>query len=190
MARAVGALLFDTALGGCGVAWSDLGIVGVQLPEADPKQTRARLHRRHGLVPLGAPPPAVQHAVEGMVGLLSGKPVDLSDVRLDLEGVPALHRRAYDSARGIRVGTTLSNGDIAARLGESRLARAVGQAMAHNPIPIIIPCHRVLAAGGRSGGFSGGAGVTTKLRLLAIEGARPPGEADLFSLPHLLDSRS
>ena len=190
MARAVGALLFDTALGGCGVAWSEQGIVGVQLPEPSPTQTRARLQRRHGLVPFGAPPTPVQHAVEGIVALLSGEPVDLSDVRLDLEGVPALHRRAYDIARGIRVGATLTYGDIAMRLGEPRLARAVGQAMAHNPIPIIIPCHRVLAAGGRSGGFSGGAGVSTKLRLLVIEGARPPGEPDLFSLPHAPDSLS
>ena len=190
MARAIGALLFDTALGGCGIAWSEQGIVGVQLPEANPAQTQARLHRRHGLVPLGPPPPAVQHAVEGMVGLLSGKPVELSDVQLDLDGVPALHRRAYDIARSIRVGATLTYGDIAMRLGEPRLARAVGQAMARNPIPIIIPCHRVLAAGGRSGGFSGGAGVSTKLRLLAIEGAQPPGEPDLFSLPHSPDSLS
>jgi methylated-DNA-[protein]-cysteine S-methyltransferase len=190
MARAVGALLFDTTLGGCGVAWSEQGIVGMQLPEASPAQTRERLQRRHGLVPLGAPPAPVRHAVEGIVALLNGEPVDLSNVRLDLEGVPALHRRAYDIARSVRVGTTLTYGDIATCLGEPRLARAVGQAMARNPIPVIIPCHRVLAAGGRSGGFSAGAGVTTKLRLLAIEGAHPPGDADWFSLPHLLDSRS
>ena len=99
----------------------------------------------------------------------------------DLESVPALHRRVYEAARAIAAGATLTYGDIAARLGDPLLARTVGQALARNPIAIIVPCHRVLAAGGRSGGFSAGGGVQTKLRLLAIEGARPFNEPDLFT---------
>ena len=91
---------------------------------------------------------------------------------LDLESVPSFHQRVYDVARQIKPGTTLSYGEVAARVGEPDSARAVGQALGRNPIPIIVPCHRVLAADGGTGGFSAPGGTATKLRLLAIEGAR------------------
>ena len=114
----------------------------------------------------------MQHAIEGIVALLTGEARDLSDVPLDLDEVPEFHCKVYDVARTIKPGTTLWYGEIAARLGEPDAARAVGQALGRNPIPIIVPCHRVLAADGATGGFSAPGGTATKLRLLAIEGAR------------------
>jgi methylated-DNA-[protein]-cysteine S-methyltransferase len=179
--KAIGASLFDTALGWCGIAWSERGVLGLQLPEGDPARTRERLRRRHGLTSDFESPVPVQRAIEGIQRLLRGERVDLSSVPLDLESVLPLHRRVYDVARTIPAGATLTYCDIASRLGDPLLARAVGQALARNPIAIIVPCHRVLAAGGRSGGFSAGGGVRTKLRLLAIEGARPATGPDLFT---------
>ena len=119
-----------------------------------------------------APPPAeVQSAIDGIVELLAGKPNDLSDVVLDLDGVPEFNRGVYDIARTIPPGKTLTYGDIAKRLGGVELSRDVGQALGRNPCPIVVPCHRVLAAGGKPGGFSANGGVVTKLKMLAIEGA-------------------
>jgi methylated-DNA-[protein]-cysteine S-methyltransferase len=126
------------------------------------------------------PPPAVQHAVDGVIALLSGAAVDLSVVPLDMERVPAFDRRVYEVARTIPPGKTLTYGDIAARLGDPGAAREVGQALGRNPFAVIVPCHRVVAAGGKTGGFSATGGVTTKLRLLEIERARLGSEPTLF----------
>ncbi len=109
-------------------------------------------------------------------------PVDLSNIVLDMHGVPPFHQRVYALARGITPGETLTYGEIALRLGDSGLARAVGQALGHNPFAPVVPCHRVLAAGGRAGGFSANGGVDTKLRLLQIERARINGPG-LFDAP-------
>src|SRR5207247_4929923 len=109
-----------------------------------------------------------------------GEASDLSAVALDMERVSPFHRRVYQVARTIPPGATLSYGDIAAHLGARGLARAVGQALGRNPFAIVVPCHRVLAAGGKAGGFSANGGIATKLRLLGIEGARPAGEAGLL----------
>jgi methylated-DNA-[protein]-cysteine S-methyltransferase len=166
-----GFTLFDTAIGRCGIAWSGRGIAAVQLPEADDRRTRARLLRRLPDAHEAAAPPDVQRAIDGIGALLNGAASDLSTVVLDLEGVPAFHRRVYEVARTIPPGSTLSYGDVAAQLGEPGSARAVGQALGRNPFPIIVPCHRVVAAGGKPGGFSANGGVATKLRMLAIEGA-------------------
>jgi methylated-DNA-[protein]-cysteine S-methyltransferase len=103
--------------------------------------------------------------------LLGGARQDLASVPLDFSGVPSFNRRAYEVARTIPPGKTLTYGDIAHRLGQPGSAQAVGQAMGHNPFPIIVPCHRVLAAGGKDGGFSARGGVGTKRRMLVIEGA-------------------
>jgi O-6-methylguanine DNA methyltransferase len=167
--------LFDTAIGRCGVAWSDRGIVGVQLPEADEQQARARMLQRFPAAGEGTPPPKIRRALDRIVALLSGEESDLSAVLLDMDGVPPFHQRVYEVARRIPPGTTLSYGEIAARLGAPRAARAVGQALGQNPFPIVVPCHRVLASGGKIGGFSAHGGVATKLRMLAIEGARVEG---------------
>jgi methylated-DNA-[protein]-cysteine S-methyltransferase len=113
----------------------------------------------------------VRAAVDGIVALLDGEHRDLAEIELDLAAVPEFHRRAYEIARTIPPGKTLTYGDIAHRLGMPGSAQAVGQAMGHNPFPIVVPCHRVLAAGGRDGGFSARGGVATKRRMLVIEGA-------------------
>jgi methylated-DNA-[protein]-cysteine S-methyltransferase len=172
--------LFDTPIGPCGVAWGERGILGLQLPEATERKTRARLHRRFPAAKDAPPPPEVERAIERISELLRGERVDLTGVALDMEPVPVFDRRVYEVARAIPPGSTLSYGEIAARLGDPLRAREVGQALARNPFPLVVPCHRVLAAGGRAGGFSAPGGVATKLRLLEIEGARASGIPTLF----------
>jgi len=177
---AIGFTLFDTALGRLGIAWGERGVVGVQLPEARASATRARLLRRFPGAREASPPPALQRAVDGIAALLRGEPSDLSGISLDLNPVEPFARRVYELARTIPPGQTLSYGEIADRLGAPGEARAVGEALARNPFPIIVPCHRVLASGGRLGGFSARGGVATKRRLLALEGAAPNGQPELF----------
>lgn len=164
-----GHTLFDTAIGACGIAWGPHGITSIQLPEPTPEETTTRLLRRLEGVPGGAPPPAVGRAIDAIVALLAGEAVDLGEVLLDMDGVPPFHARAYAAARAIPPGVTRTYGELAAALGSPGAARAVGQAMGKNRFPIVVPCHRVLAAGGKAGGFSASGGVTTKLRMLAIE---------------------
>jgi methylated-DNA-[protein]-cysteine S-methyltransferase len=177
---AQGCTLFDSAIGACGLAWSDAGIVGLQLPESSASRTRARLLRRFPGAREADRPPAIQEAIDAIVALLSGDARDLSAIVLDMTGVPPFNQRVYAIARGIPAGATLSYGDIAARLGLKDAARDVGQAMAQNPFAIIVPCHRVVAANGKLGGFSANGGVATKERLLAIEGVYPRGQMRLL----------
>jgi methylated-DNA-[protein]-cysteine S-methyltransferase len=162
--------LFDTAIGRCAMAWTVRGIVAVGLPERHGGAMRARLLRRHRGARESAPPEDVERAIASIVALVAGEPRDLCDVVLDLGGVPDFNRRVYAVARTIKPGTTLTYGAIAARLGEPD-ARGVGEALGQNPCPIIVPCHRVVAAGGKAGGFSAPGGAATKRRLLTIEGA-------------------
>jgi len=170
-------MLFRTAIGPCGIAWGARGVVALQLPEASESATLARLLRRHSGAGLRRPAREIQRTVDDIVALLAGEPRDLLHVQLDMTSVPPFHRSVYAVVRNIAPGRTRSYGEVAALCGDRHAARAVGQAMARNPFPIIVPCHRVLAAGGKSGGFSANGGVTTKLRLLAIEGARPTSVA-------------
>jgi len=174
--------LFATAIGGIGIVWGERGVIGVQLPEGNDAATLARVERQHpqAEAETAAPPPDVQRAIDGIVALVAGRPADLRDVAVDLAATPEFDQRVYEVARGIAPGDTTTYGEIAARLGEPRAAREVGQALGHNPVPLIVPCHRVLAAGGKLGGFSARGGVTTKLRLLGIEGATPNGQPALF----------
>jgi methylated-DNA-[protein]-cysteine S-methyltransferase len=116
------------------------------------------------------PPPEIAAAIDGICALLRGERCDLSDAILDMEQVPEFHRRVYEIARGIPSGATLSYGDIAVRLGDVGLSRAVGQALGENPFPPIVPCHRVISADGRMHGFSSSGGVAMKLRMLSAEG--------------------
>ncbi|MGV9364877.1 methylated-DNA--[protein]-cysteine S-methyltransferase [Amycolatopsis sp. NPDC003731] len=166
-----GFTVFETAIGACGLAWRDDVVIGTSLPEGSASATRAWLIRRFPDAVEGPPPAPVQEAVDGIVALLVGARQDLASVALDMAGVPEFNRRAYEVARTIPPGRTLTYGDIAHRLGQPGSAQAVGQAMGHNPFPIIVPCHRVLAAGGKDGGFSARGGVGTKRRMLVIEGA-------------------
>jgi methylated-DNA-[protein]-cysteine S-methyltransferase len=162
--------LFDTAIGRCAIAWGPRGIMGVQLPEADETMTRARVLQRF----LGAretlPPPYVARARNALSRLLRGEASDLAAIPLDMDSSPPFHRRVFEAARAILYGATATYGELAKRASAPGAARAVGQALARNPFPIIVPCHRVLAAGGKTGGFSASGGVCLKLRLLAIEG--------------------
>jgi methylated-DNA-[protein]-cysteine S-methyltransferase len=177
---APGFTLFDTAIGRCAIAWGERGVVGVQLPEASEARTLARMRRRFPDATAAPPPASVQRAIEGIVTLLEGEAIDLCAVPLDMADVPPFERRVYEIARTIPPGSTLAYGDIAARLGAPGEARAVGQALGQNPFPIVVPCHRVLAAGGKIGGFSANGGIATKLRLLSIEGASTSPEPSLF----------
>ena len=176
-----GFALFETAVGLCGVAWGRDGILGVQLPEGDATRTRARLRRRFPQARETEAPEPVRAAIAAIQALLAGEPRDLSQVALDWTGVGAFERRVYEVARAIRPGATLTYGEVAARIGETALAaRDVGQALGRNPFPIVVPCHRVVAAGGKSGGFSARGGAATKLKLLRIEGAEAAGPPTLF----------
>jgi methylated-DNA-[protein]-cysteine S-methyltransferase len=175
-----GFTLFDTAIGACAVVWGERGIAGFLLPEADEAETRRRLAGRFPDAVEGAAPDTVARAIARVVAHIGGDLDDLAEVELDLERLPLFHRRVYAVARAIPPGKTLTYGEVAARLGEPGAAQAVGRALGDNPIPVIVPCHRVLAAGGKLHGFSAPGGVETKRRLLEIEGARASDEPDLF----------
>jgi methylated-DNA-[protein]-cysteine S-methyltransferase len=171
--------LFATAIGDCGLVWSGRGVAGVQLPEKSERLTRERMARRFPAAREAAPPPDIACAVLNIVALLAGEAKDLGAIAVDLDGIAEFDRRVYAVARTIAPGATLSYGEIAEQIGDRQLAREVAEALSRNPVPLIVPCHRVLAAGGKMGGFSAPGGVRTKLRLLSIEGARY-GEPALF----------
>ncbi|MFF0815058.1 methylated-DNA--[protein]-cysteine S-methyltransferase [Rhodococcus sp. NPDC003318] len=172
--------LFDTALGRCGLVWGDRGVVGLQLPEGSEHRTRERVHE---VFPdarecdLGSEQRVTSDRV---AALLAGEPDDLADVTLDLNGVGDFDRRVYAVTRAIGPGHTLTYGDVAAAIGRPGAAQAVGQALGRNPIPILVPCHRVLAAHGAVGGFSAAGGTVTKRTLLAVERTPGFGEPTLF----------
>lgn len=178
---ASGYALFPTAIGHCGIAWQGALLVGVQLPEdAGEAQTRARMVRRFPQLAECAMPPQVAAWAARVGALLEGARDDLCDLPLALDTVPPFNARVYALARRIPPGKTLTYGEMAAQLGEPGAARAVGQALGHNPFAPVVPCHRVLAAGRRPGGFSAEGGALTKLRMLEIEGAWPGGTGSLF----------
>lgn len=180
MARALGCSLFDTAIGACGIAWAEGVLVAVQLPETTSAGTLARMRRHVGDAPEAAPPAFVQQAIGRIQALLQGERDDLADLPLDMRDLPPFHQKVYAIARAIPPGRILTYGEVARRLGEPGASRAVGQALGHNPFAPVVPCHRVLAAGGRSGGFSAEGGAETKLRMLEIERARFGSEPGLF----------
>jgi methylated-DNA-[protein]-cysteine S-methyltransferase len=172
--------LFDSAIGICGIEWGPRGINGVQLPMGGRDKTLARIRQRRGDIVESEPTAEVQQAIDRIVELLAGKRDDLRDIALDLDGVPEFNRGVYDIARTIPPGQTMTYGDIAKKLGGVELSRDVGQALGRNPCPIVVPCHRVLAAGNKPGGFSARGGVSTKLKMLAIEGAAVNHTPSLF----------
>lgn len=172
--------LFYTAIGRCGLAWRGDRIIALALPGETDERTLARLLRRCPDAVETPPEGVAAQAVAAIQGLLSGQPADLASIPIDLDAVPAFDRSVYQALRSIPPGTTITYGVLAEQAGASGAARAVGAAMGRNPIPIIIPCHRVLASSGRSGGFSAPGGVATKLRILRIEQARRGSEPLLF----------
>jgi len=180
----VGYTLFDTAIGRCAIAWNPLGVVAVQLPEASPGQTIRRICEKSaaGAVFLPAPP-AMQRAVAAIVGLLQGSGESLAAIALDQSSLSPFYRRIYAAARAIPPGQTLTYGELARQCGAPAAARAVGQAMARNPFPLIVPCHRVMAARPGGGGFSAHGGIDTKARLLRLERAASQQAASGQQLP-------
>jgi methylated-DNA-[protein]-cysteine S-methyltransferase len=172
--------VFETAGGFCAIAWNGAGITRFQLPTRSAEATERNMRRRvPGAVP-GRPPSSVADVIKAAQRYFAGEQIDFSDVVLDLDGQDDFFRRIYDALRQIGWGRTTTYGTLAKQLGAGpQAAQDVGQAMAQNPVPLIIPCHRVLAAGGKVGGFSAPGGSTTKIRMLELEGVRvgPPEPA-------------
>lgn len=172
--------LFDTPLGRCGIVWRGGLIVGSALPEASDAGLRFSLARRFAECEEARAPAAVTAAIGAILRLMEGEAEDLSLLPVDISQLPDFERGVLEETRAIPAGETRTYGEIARSIGAPGAARAVGRALGRNPIPIIIPCHRVLAANGRSGGFSAPGGASTKLRLLQLEGARRGSEPSLF----------
>jgi methylated-DNA-[protein]-cysteine S-methyltransferase len=163
--------IFDTGIGRCGIAWGSSGILGVQLPEAREIETRKRLFQLYPDARELRAPMNVEIAIEAITALLRGEAADFSDVTLDMSGIHPFNQRVYELTRGIPRGETRTYGDVAARLGAPGAVHSVAQAIAKNPFMIIVPCHRVLEAGGYADRISPYGGVISKRRLLSIEGA-------------------
>ena len=171
-------LTFDTTLGRCRVSWNATALTGVDLP-------RERGYAGPTDADLDADaaarvPAFVREAIAGMRAVLDGEPVDLRPIPLDEHGIDAFRRSVYLATRGIPAGSTRSYGEIAAAIGQPSAAREVGAALARNPFPIVVPCHRVVAANGALTGFSGPGGLATKRRMLELEGAPGYGQQALF----------
>ncbi len=172
--------LFDTAIGACAIVWGESGIVGMQLPEPRAEQAKARLAKRYPGAGEATPPAEIEYVIAEVRALLKGEARDLAHIDLDMSQVPEFERQVYAVARAVPPGRTITYGEIAAKLGDKALSRDVGAALGRNPFPIVIPCHRVLGAGGKTGGFSARGGVDTKLKMLQIEGAKTTDEPLLF----------
>ena len=175
-----GYALFPTAIGDCAVAWRERGLVGVYFPETSEAATRERIERRWPEASPASPPPTVAAAIAAITTLLADGRADLTGIELDMEGIDAFERQILEAARRIPPGTTRTYGELAAEVGQPGEARAVGSAMARNRFPIVVPCHRVLAAGGGFGGFSAPGGLESKARLLTIERAATSAAPLLF----------
>lgn len=174
--------LFDTTLGACGIAWSDAGLTWFQLPEGDADATRARLVSKlaGASATLESPPAWVEDAMTRVCEHLAGRPQDLGGIPLDVSRLTPFALKVLRAAQAVPPGKTATYGELATAVGSPGASRAVGRAMATNPWPVIVPCHRVVAAGGGAGGFSAYGGLVTKEKILDLEGAtlvaRPSGQ--------------
>jgi methylated-DNA-[protein]-cysteine S-methyltransferase len=177
-----GYTIFDTGIGRCGIAWSDIGVIGVQLPEAREIETRRRLFRLYSEARELPPPLNVEIAIEGIAALLRGQVCDLSDITLDMSDIAPFNRRVYEVVRTIPRGEALSYGEIAARVGVSGATHSVAKAISHNPYMIIVPSHRVVEPSGHADNISPYAGSISKRRLLSIDGARSTSNETLFDV--------
>lgn len=175
--------IFETAIGWAGLAWSEAGLVGAHLPERDREVVRRSFLRRVPGAMEAEPTPEIEALIEGVRALMRGERPDLSEARVDYARVPEFNAKVYEITRRIPAGETLTYGEIAVKLGDRLLARDVGTALGKNPWPIIVPCHRVTAAGGKLGGFSARGGAETKLKLLEIEGAAAAAAAQAKPKP-------
>lgn len=172
--------LYDTALGWCGLIWRDDQIIGAQLPLADRDATLRRIMQRFPKATEQAPPAWILTIAADVTALLSGERRDFSSAPLALENVPDFNRAVYAIVKHIPPGETLTYGTIAKQIGSLEDSRRVGQAMGENPFPPLIPCHRVVAANGKIGGFSAFGGIETKVKLLSIEQTRFGHDGGLF----------
>ena len=169
--------IFETSLGPCGIAWTygsgpapSPAVVGFQLPEATTELTEARIAQRSGGRKSNDAPTWTTQIIRRVCRHLEGNLQDFRDVEIDLEMAGSFARKVYQAAREIPPGQTRTYGELARLLNKPNAARAVGQALGNNPIALIVPCHRVVAAGGKPGGFTAHGGWATKQRMLAIEG--------------------
>lgn len=177
--------LFETDLGWVGLAWSDEGIVRIHTPSRDREANEKRLVRscegQTRAVEAAALPADIATAIALLKRYAAGETVDFSDVKLDFAGIDAFRLAIYEAARRLRFGEITTYGQLAAAAGHPGEARDTGQALGSNPMPIIVPCHRIVAAGGKIGGFSAPGGSRTKEKLLALEGVHvgppPPAQA-------------
>src|SRR3954454_10310098 len=174
--------IFDTGIGRCGIAWGELGVIGVQLPEAREIDTRRRLFQLYPDAREMRAPLHIEIAIEGIATLLRGGDSDLSEVALDVTGIPAFNQRVYAFARSIPRGEARTYGEVASALRASGAVYSVAQAIARNPFMIIVPCHRVLEAGHYADKISPNGGAISKRRLLPIEGNHPTASKPLFDV--------
>jgi methylated-DNA-[protein]-cysteine S-methyltransferase len=177
-----GYTIFDTMIGRCGIAWGDSGVIGVQLPEAREIETRRRLFHLYPEARELRPPLNVELAIDGIVALLRGKAADLSEVMLDMTGIPAFNARVYAFTRTVPRGETRTYGEVASSLRATGAVHSVAQAISRNPFMIVVPCHRVLEAGGYADKISPNGGTISKRRLLSIEGANMTFSKTLFDV--------
>ena len=171
--------LFPTAIGDCAIAWREATVVATHLPEKTPETTATRFARRTGAT-LGEPTPIIRDAIESITTLLAGNRVDLTYIDCDFSGLDAFAVKVYSATRAIPAGETQTYGDIATQIGNKQLAQNVGRTLGRNPLPIIVPCHRVLGANNKLTGFSAYGGIDTKLKMLNIERARFSETPGLF----------
>jgi len=180
MRATVAFAVFATAIGDCALAWNDVGVLGIWLPEASAARLRARVVKRFTQAVETAPQGNAEAAIAAITGLLRGERIDLGTIRIDDSRLDPFDRRVYAAARTIGPGRVVSYAELAARVGPDASAREVGQSLGRNPFSIVVPCHRIVAASGELGGFSAPGGTATKRRLLTIENARRDGVDDLF----------
>ena len=164
--------LIATTVGPIGLAWSEAGLLRLQLPMEDGATTRERLLRRLKEPVEGHPPPWLEPAVARLQAYFNGTRVDFSEVPIDFGKASEFFQKVYGETRKLGWGEIATYGELAGRLESPGAAQAVGQAMGRNPVPIIVPCHRVLASGNKIGGFSAPGGIRSKLYLLDLEGVR------------------
>lgn len=170
---------FATAIGECAIAWNEAGLIGVWLPEASSARLRVRIARRHPGAAEAEPHGRNGDAIAAISALLRGERAELRAILIDDTRLDVFDRRVYAAARAIAPGRVITYAMLAQRIGATASARAVGQSLGRNPFPLVVPCHRIVAASAL-GGFSAPGGAATKRRLLTIEDARLDGPGDLF----------
>ncbi|RWA76180.1 methylated-DNA--[protein]-cysteine S-methyltransferase [Mesorhizobium sp.] len=174
-----GHAVLETVIGFMGIAWSEKGLIRLCLPERSREAVERRLFRHGGVSSATEQPQWVVELIASIKAYAAGEDVDFSGVAVDLDGVDDFRLAIYDAARELGFGETTTYGELAKRAGHAGLARETGAALGANPVPLVIPCHRILAAGGKIGGFSAPGGSATKEKMLAMEGVRvgPPPAA-------------